>query len=93
MFGVDVLPNEVQSYECVTSNVNSVMMMEVGMIQRNENTKHARTTNELFNYKVSLTRKGETPDINENPKALGHPSEAIIRATAHAECSWKGKTS
>ncbi len=80
-----MLPSEVQSYECATSNENSVMMREVGMFQRNENTKHARTTNESFNFKVSLTRKGETSDISENPKALGHPSESITCAPAYAE--------
>ncbi len=55
------------------------------MIQRNKNSKHARKITELLQYKVSLTRKGETRDVNEYFKALGHPSERITHATAHAE--------
>ncbi len=30
-------------------------------------------------------RKGRTRDINEYQNTLGHPSEAITHATAHAE--------
>ncbi len=58
---------------------------EVGMIQRNENSKHARKTTELLQHKDSLTRKGERRDINEYHTTLGHPSEAITRATACIE--------
>ncbi len=32
-----------------------------------------------------MIRKGRTRDINDYHKALGHPSEAITRATAYAE--------
>ncbi len=39
MCGVDVLPSEVQLVEYITSNVDSVAMTELGMIQRNETTK------------------------------------------------------
>ncbi len=58
--GVDMLSAEVQLAENATSNVDSVMMREVGLIQRNENSLHARKITELLPRKGSLTRKGET---------------------------------
>ncbi len=48
--------------------------MEVGIIQRNENTKKSGIV-ELLKHKDSLMRKGEKSDFNEYHK--GHPSEAI----------------
>ncbi len=72
-----------QSIECVTSNVDSVR--EVGMIQRNGNWKQAEKSTEWHQHKDSLIRKEITRDINEYHKALGHPSESITHATAHAE--------
>ncbi len=60
-------------------------MMEIGMIQRNETTKQAKIITNLLKHKDSLIGKGETREINEQHKALGHPSEAITCATAHAE--------
>ncbi len=106
---MDVLPSEGQFVEYANSNVDSVVMMEVGMIQWNETTNQAGMITELLKHKDSLIRKGETRDVNEYHKALGHTSEAIAHATAHTEgllyfierkvqslqrlCSWKGKTS
>ncbi len=55
------------------------------MIQRSENWKQAGKSTEQHENKYSLIRKGVTRDINQYHKALGHPSEAITRATAHAE--------
>ncbi len=77
------MPSEAQSIEYATSNVDSVR--ELGMIQRNKNWKQAGKSTEWHENKYSLIRKGGTRDINEYHKALGHPSEAITRATAHAE--------
>ncbi len=54
------------------------------MIQRNENWKQAGKSTEWHQHKCSLIRKGRTRNINEYHKALGHPSEAITNATAHA---------
>ncbi len=50
-----------------------------------ENWKQAEESTEWHQYKGSLIRKGRTRDINEYHKALGHPSEAITCASAHAE--------
>ncbi len=52
MCEADMLPSDLQLVEYVTSNVDSVMMREVGIIQINEKSKHARKTTELVQYKV-----------------------------------------
>ncbi len=57
VFGVDVLPSEVQSIEYATSNVDSVMMGKVGMIQQIKNSKHETNITEMLQHKSSLTWK------------------------------------
>ncbi len=76
---------ETKSVEYAKSNIVSVMRKEREMIQRNENWKQAGKSTERHENKYSLIRKGGTRDINEYQKALGHPLEAITRATAQAE--------
>ncbi len=78
-----MLPSEVQSTEYSTSNIDSVR--EVSMIQRKENWEQASKSTEQHHHNGTLIRKRRTRDINEYHKALGHPSEAITCAKAHAE--------
>ncbi len=78
-----MLPSEVQFIEYATLNVDSVR--EVGMIQRNENWKQAETSTKWHQHKDSLIRNRVTRDMNQYHNALGHSSEAITCATAHAE--------
>ncbi len=74
MCRVNMFPSEVQSIEYDkydTLNIDSIMMREVEVIQRNKNSKHARKITELLQHKGSLIRKGETRDINEYHNAFG----------------------
>ncbi len=61
-----MLPNEVQSIEYAMSNVDSVMMREEDMIQRNKSNNHVRKTTKLLQQQGVLAKKGETREIGGN---------------------------
>ncbi len=46
-------------------NVDSIVMTELGMIQRNETMKQTGLITVLLKHKDSLIRKGETRDVNK----------------------------
>jgi hypothetical protein len=48
VYEVDVLPCEAQSVEYANPNVDSIMMGEAGIRQKNESCKKAEKTEELY---------------------------------------------
>ncbi len=82
--GVDVLQREVQLIKYDNSNVDSVMMRKVGMIQRKKNSKHSRKNTKMLQQKGSLTRKGDIRDINQYTKLwVAHQGQSLLQQLTH----------